>query len=431
MVVLAGYLLNRMTTNLIVESPARSLFSQVCNGALAAFERLPRPRRRPDVTSLLAIAERQTGLSDFGDSRFLEAMAFLLESIEREAKLNALGRFVFYQHTIQLLRNRLYLERDSRIDRRISSRKITKPVFITGLPRTGTTLLHSLLDQDQELFAAPLTWEVIYPSPAQGETRRRIARTERDLKWFDRLVPAFRPIHPLSAELPQECVAIMSHCFMSQEFDTMFDLPEYELWLEEQDQRPVYEFHKQFLQHLRPEFPERRFVLKAPAHLHSLEAIFAVYPDAQIVHTYRDPLQVIPSLANLTFVLKSAFSRDLDPMETGPSVLQYCLRNLRRFFASRQRLPANCCTDVAYGDLVLDPISVVRRIYAKLGEQLTADAESRMIKFMSETPQTKWGRHVYSAATFGLEPSAIAEQFRFYIERFNMASPWSETAAVE
>jgi Sulfotransferase family len=120
------------------------------------------------------------------------------------------------------------------------------------LPRTGTTLLHSLLAQDQELFAAPPTWEVIYPPPAQGETRRRIERTERDLKWFDRLVPAFRPIHPLSAELPQECVAIMSHCFMSQEFDTMFDLPEYELWLEEQDQRPVYAFHKQFLQHLPP-----------------------------------------------------------------------------------------------------------------------------------------------------------------------------------
>lgn len=184
-----------------VQQTYRSLFSQVCNGALSAFERLPRTGRRWDLTSLLSVAERQTGLNDFGDDRFLEPMAFLLESIEREAKLNALGRFVFYQHTIQLLRNRLYLERDSRIDRRISRRKIPKPVFITGLPRTDTTLLHSLLAQEQELFAAPLTWEVIYPSPAQGETRRRMERTERDLKWFDRLVPAFRPIHPLSAEL--------------------------------------------------------------------------------------------------------------------------------------------------------------------------------------------------------------------------------------
>ena len=265
MVASTGYSLNLMTTNLTNAHPPRSLFSQVCNGALAAFERFPRGGRRPDVTGLLDIAERQTGLSDFGDTRFLEPMALLLESIEREARLNALGRFVFHQHAIQLLRNRLYLQHDSQIDRRILRRKILKPVFITGLPRTGTTLLHSLLAQDEELFVAPLTWEVIYPSPDQGNNRRRIEKTERDLKWFDRLVPAFRPIHPISAELPQECVVIMSHCFMSQEFDTMFDLPEYELWWEEQDQRPVYAFHKQFLQHLRPGTPERRFVLKAPA----------------------------------------------------------------------------------------------------------------------------------------------------------------------
>ena len=417
-----------MTTNLTVESPIRSLFSQFCNGALAAFERLPRAGRRPDVTSLLSIAERQTGLSDFGDSRFLEPMALLLESIEHEARLNALGRFVFHQHAIQLLRNRLYLEMDRQSDSRISRRKIPKPVFITGLPRTGTTLLHGLLAQDQELFAAPLTWEVIYPSPAQGNTRQRIEKTERDLKWFDRLVPAFRPIHPVSADLPQECVAIMSHTFISEEFDTMFDLPEYQLWLEEQDQRPVYAAHKQFLQHLCTGSRERRFVVKAPAHLHSLEAILAVYPDAQIIHTYRNPIKVVPSLANLTFTLKSAFSDSVDPLQLGPSVLRYCERNLRRFFASRKRLQRSLCTDVSYAELVRDPISVVGQIYTELGERLTSDAKSRMTNFLRNNPQAKWGRHVYSAATFGLKPSAIEEQFRFYTERFNMASSLSEMA---
>jgi hypothetical protein len=425
MVVFSGYSLNLMTTNLTNESPARSLFSQLCNGALAAFERLPRAGRRPDVTGLLSIAERQTGLRDFGDDRFLEAMAVLLESIEREAKLNALGRFVFHQHILQLLRNRLYLEMDRQSDSRISRRKIPRPVFITGLPRTGTTLLHGLLAQDQELFAAPLTWEVIYPSPAQGNTRHRIEKTEQDLKWFDRLVPAFRPIHPVSAELPQECVAIMSHTFISEEFDTMFDLPEYQLWLEEQDQRPVYASHKQFLQHLCPRSPEPRFVVKAPAHLHSLEAILAVYPDAQIIHTYRHPLKVVPSLANLTFTLKRAFSDSVDPLQLGPSVLRYCQRNLQRFFASRDFLPWNCCTDVAYSDLVRDPLSVVRHLYVALGENFTSDTESRMVKFLSENPKEKWGRHIYSATTFGLSAPSIEEQFRFYTDRFDMASPSS------
>src|SRR5260221_10580204 len=127
-----------MTTNLTFESPGRGLFSQVFNGALTALERLPRAGRHPNVTSLLSIAERQTGLNDFGDHRFLEAMAFLLESVEREAKLNALGRCVFFEHVVQLLRNRLYLELDWMLDPSISHRKTPKPVFITGLPATVT-----------------------------------------------------------------------------------------------------------------------------------------------------------------------------------------------------------------------------------------------------------------------------------------------------
>ncbi len=399
----------------------QSPVGRICNAALAAFERLPGAGRRLDVTSLLSVAERQTALSDFGDSGFLEPMAFLLESVEREANLNALGRFIFYQHVIQLLRNRLHLELDRKMDVRISHREIRKPVFITGLPRTGTTLLHGLLTQDYDLFAAPLTWEVMYPSPAQGNTRRRLERTRRDLKWFERLVPGFRTIHPVSADLPQECVAMMSHCFLSQEFDTMFDLPEYELWLELQDHRPVYAFHKRFLQHLRPELPERRFVLKAPAHLHSLEALFEVYPDAKVIHTYRQPSQVIPSLANLSFTLKSAFSSDVDPFETGSSALKYCLRNLKQFFASRDHLQMSRFADVSYADLVRDPIPVVHQIYAELGEKLTLDAESRMLKFLRENPQGKWGRHLYSAATYGLNNHAIEEQFCFYTGRFSMA----------
>jgi hypothetical protein len=401
--------------------PTRSVFSRLCNGFLTAFEQVTRAAgRRPTVGKLLSIAERQTGLNDFGDHRFLEPMAFLVESVEREAKLNALGRFVFVEHVVQLLRNRLYLELDWKLDPTIGLRKIPKPVFITGLPRTGTTLLHSLLAQDTELFAAPLTWQVIYPSSAQGDDRRRIRQTESQLKWFELLVPGLRTIHPIAAELPQECVAIMSHCFMSEEFDTMFDLPGYESWVEGQDQRETYAFHKRFLQHLNPGTRERRFVLKAPAHLRSIEAILDVYPDAHILHTHRDPTQVVPSLASLIVTLKGAFSYNISPIESGPGAVDYCLRNLRRFFPSLERLSANVYTDIAYLDLVRNPMGVVRRIYARLGEHLSPEAEAKMERFLAENPQGKKGRHSYSLADFGLRREAIDEQFRFYTERYNM-----------
>lgn len=401
--------------------PSRSVFSRVCNGFLTAFEQVTRAAgRRPNVSSLLSIAERQTGLNDFGDHRFLEAMAFLVESVEREAKLNALGRFVFVEHVVQLLRNRLYLELDWKLDPTISLRRIPKPVFITGLPRTGTTLLHSLLAQDTEIFAAPLTWEMIYPSAAQGDDRLRIRRTESQLKWFELLVPGLKTIHPVAAELPQECVAIMSHCFMSEEFDTMFDLPGYESWVEEQDQRETYAFHKRFLQQLRRGAPERRFVLKAPAHLRSVEAILDVYPDAHIIHTYRHPAQVVPSLSSLIVTLKGAFSYNINPIESGPGAVDYCLRNLRKFFPSVERLSQNVYTDVAYLDLVRNPMGVVRQIYARLGEQLSPQVEAKMERFLAENPQGKWGRHKYSLADFGLQREAIDEQFRFYTERYDM-----------
>src|SRR4029077_20670685 len=164
---------------------SRSVFSRLCNGFLMASEAVTRAGRLPNVSTLLSIAERQTGLNDFGDHRFLESMAFLLESVEREAKLNALGRCIFFEHVVQLLRNRLYLELDWKLNRNSSLLRIPKPVFITGLPRTGTTLLHALLAQDTEIFAAPLTWEVIYPSAAQGDDRLRIRWTEGQLKWFE------------------------------------------------------------------------------------------------------------------------------------------------------------------------------------------------------------------------------------------------------
>ena len=401
--------------------PKRSVFSRVCNGFLTAFEQVTRAAgRRPNVSALLSIAERQTGLNDFGDHRFLEPMAFLVESVEREAKLNALGRFVFVEHVVQLLRNRLYLELDWKLDPTIALRKTPKPVFITGLPRTGTTLLHSLLAQDADIFAAPLTWEVIYPSAAQGDDHLRIRRTESQLKWFELLVPGLKTIHPVAAELPQECVAIMSHCFMSEEFDTMFDLPGYESWVEGQDQREIYAFHKRFLQHLRRGAPERRFVLKAPAHLRSVEAILDVYPDAHIIHTHRHPAQVVPSLSSLIVTLKGAFSYNINPIESGPGAVDYCLRNLRKFFPSLERLSPNVYTDVAYLDLVRNPMGVVRQIYARLGEQLSPEAEAKMERFLGENPQGKWGRHKYSLADFGLQPEAIDEQFRFYLERYDM-----------
>jgi hypothetical protein len=243
--------------------------------------------RQPlEFESLLQAAQQRTGLTNFGDDAFHEPLRRLLDSCRNEARLNSIGKLVCTEDILQLMSNRLRIQRDSEKWPDIREHKIVAPLFITALPRSGTTLLHNLLAQDEREFYAPATWEVMFPSPppfAGQENKPRIRRAATNLTFFNWLVPEFRKIHPMSAHFPQECVAILSHSFMSDQFDSMFSIPAYQSWLEKQDMRPAYAYHRQFLQHLQYGAPTRRFVLKAPNHMFSIEALFTIYPDARII----------------------------------------------------------------------------------------------------------------------------------------------------
>src|SRR5271165_1343872 len=195
---------------------------------LRILEKVGLMRQPLQTEALLASVRRQTGLDDFGDEAFLEPLRRLLDSCQNEAHLNTFGKCALTQDTLQLLINRLQIQRDRGQWPRIAEEAIIAPLFITGLPRTGTTLLHGLLAQDHDLYYAPATWEVMFPSPSPslGENKR-IKRAEIRLAGFDWLAPEFRKIHPVSAHLPQECIAIMSHTFMSDQFPAMYNIPAY------------------------------------------------------------------------------------------------------------------------------------------------------------------------------------------------------------
>src|SRR5208282_6645436 len=200
------------------------------------------------------------------------------------------------------------------------------------------------------------------PPPSFGENKR-IKRAERRLACFDLLAPEFRKIHPMSARSPQECIAIMSHSFMSDQFCAMYDIPAYQSWLLRQDMEPAYKFHRQFLQHLQYGRPARRFVLKAPAHLLSLDTLFETYPDALVVQTHREPLEVLPSAASLTTVLRSIFSDSVDPAAIGGEMTKFWGDAMERFLDARKSLRAEAFVDIDYADLIGDPIGAVRRLY--------------------------------------------------------------------
>jgi hypothetical protein len=402
--------------------PSLVPFTRALNRGGRAIERAGIPIVRIDADALLAEARSRARLDDFGDETFREPFARVIDSLEHEAELSLIGRIAARQDMIRLLSNRLRLVNDQKAHPEIVARPVVRPLFVTGLPRTGTTLLHGLLAQDPA-NRAPLNWETMAPSPppdrATYHTDRRIQQAERYLRWFHRLNPDIRRIHPVGARLPEECLIITSHSFFSFQFQTMYHVPSYETWLEAQDLRTCYAWHRRVLQQLQRRCPGR-WVLKAPAHLFGLEALFAVYPDAGVIFTHREPLEVAASLASLTAVLRSTFSDGVDRAAVGPEMSARWADAMSRATAARDGgvAPAERFYDVRYLDLVRDPIATVRGIYAHFDLPFRPAAEEAMGRWLAEHRKDRHGRHEYTLQEFGLDAERERERYRRYRERF-------------
>jgi len=376
-----------------------------------------------DTDALLAASRRRADHQDFEDMTFLEGLNRLLHALVTEARLNLLGRIVARDSIVGYLANRLRLEQDRRGHPEIAAQRIHRPIVITGLPRSGSTLLHSLLAQDPA-NRVPRMWEMVTPSPppdgATSECDSRIASLERRLRWFDRLVPEFKKIHSVGARLPEECVVILSHSFLSSQFCSMYVVPSYQGWVRSQSLLPAYRLHRRFLQQLQWRCSGERWVLKAPAHLPALAELCAVYPDIGVIMTHREPLEVLPSEASLHTVLRQTFSDAVDPAAVGREVTELTADEIRTGLRARDQgcAPAEQFLDVRYRDLIKDPIGTVRSAYAHFDIPFTAMAETRMRRYLADSPKDKHGAHVYSLSQFGLDADEEHERYRDYRERF-------------
>jgi hypothetical protein len=370
-----------------------------------------------------AAVQRAGGLTDFGSWPIEEPLERLIRSYRDEARLTTLGRITVREMIVSLLENLLRMEDDRQRTPALCEERIVAPVFITGLPRTGTTLLHGLLTEDPD-NRVPLTWEVMYPaaadaSPARLATTRR--RTAARLEWANRLAPEFRRIHPIAPDLPQECIAITAQVFMSIQFHTTHDVPSYENWFEANGQQLGYAFHHRLLQHLQHRGSGKRWVLKAPGHLFALGDLLARYPDAKIVQTHRDPLRVVASMASLATVLKRAFSDAADPKAIGADWADRWANALTSFLAERDRQPTDRFLDVNYERLEAAPMETVEEVYRFIGVPLSDTARSNMEAFLARNPKNKHGEHRYSLAQYGLDRDAELARFKSYCERFEIS----------
>ena len=390
-------------------------------GALLVQQSLPRLREEEFIKA----ACRQTALEDFGDPSFREPLNRLLKSLDSDARMNFMGRLAARHDVIRLLTNRLRMEEDRKRNPEIAGKEIRRPIIITGLPRTGTTLLHGLLSLDPA-NRVPLTWETMYPSPPPEAATylrdRRIGLVDRQIRWFHRLVKGFNRIHPVGASLPEECLVIFSHSFLSYQFETTHRLPSYLEWLDTRNLRYAYEVHRRFLQHLQWRCPGERWVLKAPAHMFDFEAMFSAYPDACVVMTHRDPIEVTASNASLTATLRSAFSNMVDPLEVGMECSLRWAEAIGRALRSRDRgcAPSERFLDLYYLDLMADPVGTVRKVYTGFDLPFPEGLEEKILGFLNRHPKDRFGKHRYSLEDFGLDLDEEKRRYAAYRERFHL-----------
>jgi hypothetical protein len=380
---------------------------------------------------LLAKAREQTGLSDFGDDAFRAGLRVLIETYER-AGLSAGGRRRTRRRLLQLLGTRLRLEASFARHPEVRDRAITSPMYLTGLPRTGTSALFNLLGRDPA--ARPLlTWEGMCPDPLDPAVLKkfgielgpdapdpRIEAVRAGIERDRQRNPDFDKIHVARADGPEECVLLLAYTFCDVQMGIEPLLPPYDEWFQAQDLRSSYTYYADLLRLLDWQRPGERWLLKSPAHLWAIDVLLEMFPDACILQTHRDPLEILPSYCSMIASLME-IREVVDPKQLGPAVLEFLARMLERGLAARDRSAPERFVDVDYRDFVSAPLETAERIYQAFGLELGPDTRAVMERHLSENPQNRHGAHRYSLEEYGLSAEAVRDRLAEYIERFGLS----------
>ena len=397
-----------------------------------AFGLFDRPLRGEE---LVRLAERRTGLSDFGNSSFEAPLELLLKDYQRTANLSLFGQLAARWDVLRFLSNLLQLREAERRYPEILEQPIVKPIFITGLPRSGSSFLHNLLSQDPGIFV-PRCWETIYPSALPGEDEAgpgsRVETVDRQLARFNRLAPELAPLHPMTARSAQECTEITAHVFRSLRFETTHLLAEYPAWLERADHLPAYQFHKRFLQHLQFRKAPGRWILKCPEHIFSMNSVRAVYPDATFVFMHRDPVEVLQSVAKLTEVLRQPFTRHVDRLQIGRQVSESWVRGAELLVEAdaKSRGSGDPVVNVHHRQFIKAPLAAASALYKHFGLPMSDETAGRLKSFIAGRLNGGYGRNRYRPEAFGLDPQVLARRFRNYTDYFAVESEGGVDGAI-
>jgi hypothetical protein len=375
---------------------------------------------------LLARALERAKRRDFANHSFVQPLEQLLSACNEEASLSLFGARALKIDVLRCLRNLLHFDAVEDACPSIVARPIVAPVFITGMPRSGTTFLHRLILQDPGT-AGPRLFQLVYPygssaSPLLTALRKRSVSLQ--LALFRLFAPELNALHPVSVDAPEECTDITAQVFQSSRFESMFRVPSYMTWLERSGFLNAYHFHRRFLQHLDFQLPGRRWILKSPDHIFALDDLRRVYPDARLVFVHRDPVRVLASVAKLTEVLRRPFARSIDRLEIGRQVSTSWLTGAEKMC---DLASSDDVLHLHYREVVSAPLDAVRALYRYCDLVLTDEAEQRMRRWLRTTSNVRRAPRHYRPADFGLEPHALRERFARYTQTFRIQNEYLES----
>jgi len=398
----------------------RSSTLNVINGVGGTLKKVRIDPFRIKADSIIAKAKKRAKF-DGNLPQAEEGLRELVSSINEEGKPNTFGSIAVKGLLERTLYGRYKIEQELDSNPFIEKEEIRQPVFIIGMPRTGTTILHALMGEDPA-HRSPLAWECLLPFPAATpETFRNNDQLKTVTKEFGqlfKLVPDFLKKHYMAADSPQECLGITAFNFASFQTSAQLYVPSYMDWFfNRSDMLGTMKFHKRFLQYLQSGgVKSDRWLLKTPVHLMRLPEIFEVYPDAKIIMTHRPPEFVVASTASLISSVRSLYTNTEDLKRTGREQADLWSLYFKKFLKDRENLnKEDQIIDLLFEDFVKDQVGTVKKIYKKFNWPVSDIALDKFSHFLEKNPKDKNGKHIYSLETFGLKQEAIDIQYRDYL----------------
>jgi Sulfotransferase family len=361
---------------------------------------------------------------DLVDDAIETALEKLLLSLNTETRLTADGALALEKRLLHKMANRLRMERDFQNHPDIGEQQVTRPLFITGMGRTGSTKLQRLLAASGDFLYIPC-WQSHSPAvmfhDRTRDTTARIQIAEQEIRYFNSHAPGVETIHPFEPMLVDEESVALEHCLFAPWMAALAFVPGYAMWRIEQGFEQDFRYLKRMLQYLQWQFYQgdhRPWILKSPAYPGLEPLLKQVFPDASFVTTHRDPVAVVSSAASLLSSFHGAWSQ-YDPKNIlGPLVLEQLAAGADNHIAGRKQYPGLDVLDVSYRVLTADALTIIERVYEHNLLKLTPGSVLNMQKWESEHKANKHGVHHYDLADYHLSEAMVKNRFRQYIRRF-------------